>query len=278
MTCCVHSKGMRSRYVELLLLLLFASWPARSAGQESLSARFAPPPGASRTDVIKGSFAHFLRHYPLLPPGTPVTLHTGALKGRQDVHAAVLDLSVGRRDLQQCADATMRLRAEYHYARGEHAAITFSFTNGFVAEWDRWRRGERVRVTGDRCTWYSGGPQDSSHAQLLKFMDLVFTYAGTRSLARDLVPCTTAPMPGDIFIKGGSPGHAVIVMDVARRADGRTYLLLAQSYMPAQQMHVLRNHITPDLGPWFEWNVGAALVTPEWTFAWGDRRCWPGSR
>jgi hypothetical protein len=40
-----------------------------------------------------------------------VLLYNGAPKFRQDVHAAVIDIDVGTRDLQQCADATMRLRA-----------------------------------------------------------------------------------------------------------------------------------------------------------------------
>ena len=45
---------------------------------------------------------------------------------------------------------------------------------------------------------------------------MVFMYAGTASLSRELPTVLyTSLQPGDVFIKGGSPGHAVIVMDVA---------------------------------------------------------------
>ena len=50
------------------------------------------------------------------PANAPVLIYTGAQKWRQDVHAAVIDIDVGRRDLQQCADAIMRLRAEWLFA------------------------------------------------------------------------------------------------------------------------------------------------------------------
>lgn len=45
---------------------------------------------------------------------------------------------------------------------------------------------------------------------------MVFMYAGTASLSKELrtVPYTSL-QAGDVFIKGGSPGHAVIVVDVA---------------------------------------------------------------
>ena len=42
---------------------------------------------------------------------------------------------------------------------------------------------------------------------------------------------------GDVLIQGGSPGHAVIVVDMAENpATGEKLYLLAQSYMPAQDI------------------------------------------
>ena len=200
-------------------------------------------------------------------------LYDGALKGRQDVHAAVIDMSVGGRDLQQCADAVIRLRAEYLFATGRQDEIAFHFTNGFLAEWRRWRRGERIAVDGNECRWLRRAEPDVSHDELLRFLDIVFTYAGTLSLEKELRPVGPDYLRiGDVFITGGSPGHAVIVVDLARDASGRAIFLLAQSYMPAQEIHVLKNLRHPELGPWFTSGEDDALYTPEWTFQWDDRR------
>lgn len=242
----------------------------------TVSARFEPPAGFVRVPVSVGAFGAYLRALPLKPAGAPVNLYNGALKARQDVHAAVVDFSVGARDLQQCADAVMRLRAEHLFAQGRYDDIRFNFTNGFKAEFARWAKGDRIRVTGDLCAWkLKEGVQGFTHANLLAYLQEVFTYAGTMSLSNELKQAHALPIePGDVFIRGGSPGHAMLVVDVARHADGRTAFLLAQSYMPAQDIHVVRNADRPELGPWFMLNEGPELRTPEWTFRWNERKRW----
>jgi len=265
----------------LLPVLLLASCTgsgARAAGAappptETIAKHFTIPPDCSRQQVAAGSFAHYLRHLPLKPAGTPVRLYNGAPKGRQDVHAAVVDITTGTKDLQQCADAVIRLRAEHLYASGRQDRISFAFTNGFRADWARWREGERVRVTGNSCAWAGGAAPDGSHTQLLRYLETVFLYAGTLSLSKELVPAADLPLEaGDVFIQGGSPGHAVLVLDVAQHPDGRVFFLLGQGYMPAQDFHVLRN--PSGTGAWYELGREGELRTPEWTFHWSDRKRW----
>ena len=90
---------------------------------------------------------------------------------------------------------------------------------------------------------------------------------------------TPEPGPGDVLIQGGYPGHALLVLDVAEAA-GKSYLLLGQSYMPAQQFHVVNNLLDPKLSPWFD---GTALdlggvQTPEWRpFRRVDARRFPAT-
>ena len=242
----------------------------------TISTRFTAPAGFTRISSATNSFGQYLRKLPLKPTGVLVHLYNGELKRNQGAHAAVLDLSVGKEDLQQCADAVMRLRAEHLYASGLQDNIAFNFTNGFTAEWKRWRKGERIRIDGNRCTWVSGGALDSSHNALLSYLKQVFTYAGTLSLAKELKDVSALSLAiGDVFIHGGSPGHAVIVVDVARNDAGQEVFMLAQSYMPAQDIHVLRNLANEVINPWFELNRADKLYTPEWTFEWSDRRRWP---
>ncbi len=80
--------------------------------------------------------------------------------------------------------------------------------------------------------------------------------------------------PGDVFIRGGSPGHAVIVMDMAMNRNGEKIYLLAQSYMPAQDIHVLRNPMEPDWSPWYKTVENQAITTPEWIFYPNQLRRW----
>lgn len=256
----------------MLALALVYPWLTAVDPRESLGRRIAPPAGFERAPEADGSFAAWLRGLPLLPGRPPVRLFDGRLKGDQSVHVAVVDIDVGRRDLQQCADAVMRLRAEYLFAAGRAAEISLRFTSGERVPFARWARGERPRVVGRRVRWVATARPDASHASLRRYLETVFAYAGSSSLASELRPADPATLTaGDVFIQGGFPGHAVLVLDTAlARPSGRRVFLLGQSYMPAQQIHVLRNPRRPD--PWYELDPGAALETPEWTFPPGSLR------
>jgi hypothetical protein len=68
----------------------------------------------------------------------------------------------------------------------------------------------------------------------------------------------------------------MIVMDVAEDKDGHRLYLLAQSYMPAQDIHIVKNPADPAISPWFRADPAQALVeTPEWTFTTNQLRTWP---
>jgi hypothetical protein len=252
---------------------------APSANADTVATRLPPPSGYTRLPAPEGSFGAWLRLLPLLP-GTPaVKLFDGSQKLNQSAQAAVIDIDVGNRDLQQCADAVMRLRAEYLRAVAKDQLICFRFSDGTDAVWSDWQEGYRARAKGKRMVFEHSGAKDSSYASFRKYMNVVFSYAGTMSLQNELqrVPDVKAILPGDVFIKGGFPGHAVIVLDVAERADGDRMFLLAQSYMPAQQIHVLKN--PNDKAPWYHTAKGEPLLTPEWQFTAGslfrfpDRKC-----
>src|ERR1700730_82885 len=72
------------------------------------------PQGYERMFVIGNSFAEWLRKLQLKKDKT-VYKYDGLPKKNQDAQFAVINMSTGRKDLQQCADAIMRLRAEYFF-------------------------------------------------------------------------------------------------------------------------------------------------------------------
>ncbi|MFK7926336.1 MAG: DUF4846 domain-containing protein [Bacteroidia bacterium] len=253
------------------------SWTSEIDSTQFLERRIPPPIGYNRIDVVENSFAHWLRFLPLKAGRPDVMLYNGELKGNQSAHHAVIDIDVGKRDLQQCADAVMRLKAEYDYAAEAYDRINFRFTSGDEIAYTKWQKGYRVRVNGNKVYWVQTHAPSSGYSSFRAYMNLIFSYAGTYSLHRDL-PSKADSFPiqaGEIFIKGGFPGHAVIVVDVAvDSSSGERLFLLAQSYMPAQEMHILRNPNDSKLSPWYRSQNGP-LNTPEWRFPPNSRKYFP---
>jgi len=233
---------------------------------KTVSQRVLTPKGYSRVPLVAGTFGAYLRNMPLLPSGAVVRYFDGTEKENNGVYVAVVDLNIGKKDLQQCADVIMHVRAEYLYSTNQKQTISFNFTNGFKASYAEWMKGYRIKVAGNKCSWVKAAAAGDSYESFLQFMDLVYMYAGTQSLAKELKPIRFDEMqPGDVLIKGGSPGHAELVMEVATNLKGQKIFILAQSYMPAQQMQILANAQNLPLSPWYEAG-GKEIETPEWTF------------
>jgi len=230
--------------------------------------RFSPPEGFTRIPVPEVSYGQYLRNLPLKPHGSKVLYYDGATKDKSNVYEAVVDMDIGHRDLQQCADAIMRLRAEYLYQLGRYDEIHFNFTNGFRVDYSKWMEGYRVKVEGNNTEWVKSTDFSGSYESFRKYLDIIFAYAGSLSLSKELKAIEVGEMEiGDVFIQGGSPGHAVIVVDMAENMEtGEKIFILAQSYMPAQEIQILQNPLDKELSPWYNLNFGERLITPEWEF------------
>lgn len=254
-----------------LLLTATAQQPNINASGKTIETRIQTPGGYQRVAVAKNSFAEYLKEQPVKPDGSGVRYFSGELKP-SNVHVAVLTVDVGKRDLQQCADAVIRLRAEYLFKQKQYNKIHFKFTNGFNATYSKWAEGYRIKVSGNNVSWYKATTASNSYESFRKYLDVVFIYAGTLSLSNELKPVAFADIQiGDVFIHGGSPGHAVIVVDIALDSKTQKKLfLLAQSYMPAQEIHVLKTMEHLELSPWYDLNTTNTLYTPEWTFVKTD--------
>lgn len=234
----------------------------------TLETRFATPDGYARIVASADSLTAFLRQYELKEHGSPVLLFDGDNKGNQHVHAAVFTMPLVEGDLQQCADSVMRVWAEYYWSTGQYDKIAFHFTNGFLCEYSKWMEGYRVVVDGNDVYWSQNASYDDSYETFTKYLRMVFTYAGTLSM--DSYESETIPLSdmevGDVFLKGGSPGHVVMVVDICENAAGEKAFLLGQGYMPAQEFHVIKNP-AHDEDPWYYENeILFPLRTAEYSF------------
>jgi len=235
----------------------------------------AVPDGYIRTIADSGSFANWLRHLPLKAKDTPLMLYDNTEKWNQSSHYRIIDIDVGATDLQQCADAVIRLRAEYLYTNGKYTEIHFNFTSGDTAWFNEWVEGYRPDVRGNSVRWHQRASANRDYQTFRTYLDTVFMYAGSHSLEKELVSVDNTQLiqAGDVFINGGFPGHAVIVIDVARSNEiDEIAFLIAQSYMPAQDIHILKNQNNEEISPWYIINDGNRLGTPSWVFDWNSLR------
>lgn len=194
---------------------------------------FPPPNGAVRN--TRDEFGEWLVHLRVLDPGEPVRTFRGDVVSH---HARVVDFPMVPGDLQQCADSAIRLRAEWLKTNGR--PIAFHATSGDLIPWKRWASGERPIEKGNHLVWVTGGAKDWDG-----YLKAVFTWAGTRSLVLD-TEAATEPHSGDLILVPGSPGHVLVILDVASTSESQ-YVLIGEGYMPAQSFHV---EIGPNSGWW----------------------------
>lgn len=240
---------------------------------KTLAKRILTPKGYKRIKAKKGSFEAFLRNYRLKPDGSPVLLYDGREKWNQSAHIAVFKLPIENEDLQQCADSIMRVYGEYYYDKKAYNKITFPLGNGFIADFDKWRRGYSISVSGNKITWVYSLKNDSSYDSFKRFMRIVFVYSGTLNMDYSSKKIKLAEARvGDIFVRGGSPGHVVMIADICKNKEGKKAYLLAQGYLPAQEFQLLKNPLHED-DPWYyEDEIKYPLRTPEYSFDKGSLR------
>lgn len=206
-----------------------------------------------------------------------VYLFNGKPKANQDAQFAVLDLDIGKKNLLQCADAAIRLRAEYLFRAGYFNKINFVATSGDTLSFTQWQRGIRWKEQAGKLVKVSGNAGfTSAEKSFAAFLEFVYAWCGTYSLSRQLTAVSNPALikPGDVFVQGGFPGHAVTVMAVAKNIKGEIIFLLSQGYMPAQDIHILKNPVNSQLSPWYSLEDIYPLYTPEWQFEEGSLKRW----
>lgn len=220
--------------------------------------RYAVPKDYQREVYHKNDFGYFLQQLQLKDHGTLVKYYDGKEKPNKNVYNAVIDLPIGNKDLHQCADATMRLRADFLYQQKRYDEISFNFLSD-----------------GKPRNYIDYAKGDFSKETYWKYLEYVFRYANTASLKNQLKTIEFDEVKiGDILLQQGNPyGHAVMVVDLAKNKQGEKIVLLAQSYMPAQEIQILNNPMNKKISPWYKINNGN-VKTPEWFFTSEDWKTW----
>jgi hypothetical protein len=256
-----HStENTRSRSIEIV----------RAGSGKSIKQFIKAPTSYEWSTEEESSFGQFLQEIEVLEAGSDILDFRGSPISNQSEHVAILNYDIGTRDLQQCADAVIRLRAEYLFKEKKYDDIKFHFTSGDIFTWNDYVKGIRPVVSGNQVSFQNIGAPNDGYDGFRKYLDIVFTYAGTISLHRETAPVdnNSKIKAGDIIIKPGSPGHAIIIVGVAKNNQGEKVFLLAEGYTPAQSIHVIKNTNNPDLSPWYKLEINApSTSTARYTFS-----------
>lgn len=235
----------------------------------TIASRVKPPKGYKRVNYPKGSFENYLRHYKLKPFGSKIINYDNTNYFWQGGHIGILEVPVPSNGLQQCADALIRIRSEYLWDNNKKNKIGFNFTSGHYCSWLKYAEGYRPKIKGNKVTFYKTAKANHSKANFYKYLNLIYTYSGTLSLYHELPKITDAKQLkiGDMLIKGGTPGHIVIICDEAVNAGGEKLFLLAQGNTPAQSVHLVKNLEDSSISPWYQLKRHKVISVSNYTFS-----------
>lgn len=227
--------------------------------KNTIKERFSPPKGYSWVKEKLDSFGYYLENFKLKPYGSKILKYDGSEISTQHLHEAVFDIDTGAKDLQQCADAIIRLRAEYLFKQKRFDEIKFHFTNGDLVAWNDYKNGTRAFVNGNSVQFKKVADFDDSYQNFRNYLDLIFNYSGTISLYKETQSVTKNSdlKSGDILITPGSPGHIVFISGVCENKIGERLYLLSEGFTPAQSIHLLKNPFENKISPWYRLDVNS---------------------
>ena len=234
---------------------------------DSISTRVRVPEGFKRVTYPQGSFEEYLRNYKLKKYGTPIINFDGSEYFAQHWHDAILEIPVPKNGLQQCADALMRIRAEYLWNKNLRHKIGFKFTSGHYCSWKQYAEGYRPKINGSKVKFLKTTNANYSKSNFYNYLNLIFTYAGTASLHAELPKVKIKDLKiGDMLIQPGFPGHIEIIADEIMNDKGEKMYLLVQGNTPAQNVCLLKNFEDIDISPWYRFAENEPVYTPSYYF------------
>lgn len=234
----------------------------------TIKSRVNLPEGYKRVVYPEGSFQDYLRNYKLKPYGSKIINYDKSEYFWQGGHIGILEVPVPTNGLQQCADALIRIRSEYLWDNNRKDEIGFNFTSGHYCSWLKYAQGFRPKISGNKVTFHKTKEADASKTNFYKYLNLIYMYSGTLSLNNELKPINDANTLeiGDMLIKGGTPGHIVMICDEIINDNGEKLYLLFQGNTPAQSVHLVRN-LEDDLNsPWYQLEKNKRIPVSNYVF------------
>ncbi|APY07847.1 hypothetical protein BWZ20_05840 [Winogradskyella sp. J14-2] len=223
--------------------------------------------GYKRVAYPKSSFEEYLRNYKLKAFGSKIINYYKTEYFWQRGHIGILEVPVPKNGLQQCADALIRIRSEYLWDNNRKDEIGFNFTSGHYCSWTKYAEGYRPKISGNKVSFHKTARANHSKENFYNYLNLIYTYSGTLSLYNELKSIKSKDLKiGDMLIKGGSPGHIVMLCDEAINNKGEKLFLLFQGNTPAQSVHLVKNLEDKSISPWYRLKDNCKINVSNYTF------------
>jgi len=193
----------------------------------------ATPEGFERTISVDGSYLAYLRDIPLKDNNRIEVWDGSFLPDGEYNSLAVLDLPLlFKEDLEQCADFSMRLWAEYLKSNNRLDELGLYDFYGNPKPFS-----ESKKVFRDYLYWH------------MKYSNSYSIKLGAKKvrLLQEL-------KAGDMFVQNDSEegiGHVSVVLDQATNQFGQRVYLIGYSFMPAQQFHIEKAEKEYGIDGWF---------------------------
>ncbi len=236
-------KSVKSTTLFVIAIFLLFFHTERIFARETVRQRFEPPAGFTRMVVPDNGFAAWLRQLPLKESGNPVLDFRGKTfkQGNDTTVAAVADMNIKGRRLEQCMDVLLRFYAEYLIETGKQDSICFPLPDGLTLSWQQWRAGLRPHFKGLHFQLRQSAAAGSSTKSFRRYLDTIFSYSGSQTFYHYYPQIPLKDIrSGDFIVRKEGKGHAVLIVDVAQNARGEKAALVGQGDTPACQFYLLK--------------------------------------
>lgn len=238
----------------------------------TLAERINTPKGYTREEAEKGSLAEFLRKYSLKKSTGVVKTWDG--KKAKDITntPAVFKLPLAKENLQWAGGSVIRLYTECLWENQMYDKISFQFSDGFAAQYQKWREGFRIRKDATGAIWVNGGELDKTRKNLEAYLHCVLTYTSVSTLEKETKKIKKDKLQtGDLFLDVAT-GDAAVIVDVCVNENGEKAFLLGKGGKPAKQFHLLTNPAHEEEPWYYESELQYPFVTSEGEFKKGSLR------
>lgn len=201
------------------------------AQQKTIKAEYPLPSGYSRVEYSKGSYAEFIQTMPLKGDKTIKAASGSIITNSLYKIWGVVDIPLlFKSDIEQCADYSMRLWAEYHKKNNKlNELYLFDYS------------GNRVYFKNQKKDFKG-------------FLQNAFAYSNSSSIKRGCKTVSEKELqPGDMFVQNetGGIGHVSVIVDVCKNSKGEKLYLVGYSFMPAQEFHIEKAQTGYGIEGWF---------------------------